>query len=111
MAVYAVGDLQGCYDTLMRLLERLRFDERHDMLWFCGDMVNRGGQSLQTLRFIKSLGTRAICVLGNHDLHLIAERTKPLERRQRSVELKAVLDAPDADELLDWLRFSPGLSL
>ena len=107
MAVYAIGDLQGCYDTLLRLLERLRFDERNDVLWFCGDMVNRGGQSLQTLRFIKGLGARAICVLGNHDLHLIAERTKPLERRQRSVELKSVLDAPDADELLDWLRFRP----
>jgi bis(5'-nucleosyl)-tetraphosphatase (symmetrical) len=107
MAVYAIGDLQGCYDSLVRLLERLRFDERHDTLWFCGDIVNRGGQSLQTLRYIKGLGERAICVLGNHDLHLIAEFTKPLERRQRSAELKAVLDAPDAKELIDWLRHRP----
>jgi bis(5'-nucleosyl)-tetraphosphatase (symmetrical) len=107
MAIYAIGDLQGCYDTLMRLLERVRFDGKYDELWFCGDMVNRGGQSLETLRFIKGLGDRATCVLGNHDLHLIAERTKPVERRQRSAELKAVLDAPDADELIDWLRFRP----
>lgn len=107
MATYAIGDLQGCYDTLLRLLERLKFDPSEDHLWLCGDLVNRGGQSLETLRFVRSLGDRAICVLGNHDLHLIAERIKPLERRQRSVELKAVLDAPDADDLLDWLRARP----
>jgi bis(5'-nucleosyl)-tetraphosphatase (symmetrical) len=107
MAIYAIGDLQGCYDTLVRLLERLRFDQKLDSLWFCGDLVNRGGQSLETLRFIKGLGESATCVLGNHDLHLLAERVKPPERRQRSAELKAVLDAPDSDELLDWLRFRP----
>jgi bis(5'-nucleosyl)-tetraphosphatase (symmetrical) len=107
MAVYAIGDVQGCYDSLQRLLDRLAFDSNRDKLWFCGDIVNRGGQSLQTLRFIKGLGDAAICVLGNHDLHLIAERGKPLERRQRSPELRAVLEADDGDELITWLRHRP----
>ncbi len=107
MATYAIGDVQGCYDSLLRLLDRLKFSEATDTLWFCGDIVNRGGQSLETLRFIKKLGDAAIVVLGNHDLHLLAERVKPPERRQRSAELKSVLDAPDANELLEWLRFRP----
>jgi bis(5'-nucleosyl)-tetraphosphatase (symmetrical) len=107
MAVYAIGDVQGCYDSLQRLLDTLDFQPSRDRLWFAGDIVNRGGQSLETLRFIKRLGDRATVVLGNHDLHLLAEQVKPPERRQRSAELKAVLDAPDAVELLHWLRHRP----
>ena len=72
MATYAVGDIQGCYDPLRRLLDKLSFDPQHDELWVVGDMVNRGPQSLATVRFLKELGDRCIAVLGNHDLHLLA---------------------------------------
>jgi bis(5'-nucleosyl)-tetraphosphatase (symmetrical) len=105
MATWAIGDIQGCHDELVRLIEKLRFDPAHDKLWFCGDLVNRGGQSLAVLRLIKSLGDSAIVVLGNHDLSLlaIAER-KPPEQARVNAELREVLFAPDRDELLDWLR-------
>jgi len=105
MSVWAIGDLQGCYDATQRLLERLRFDTARDTLWFCGDLVNRGGQSLETLRLVHSLRANSVVVLGNHDLSLLAigQRT-PDEQRKVNSDLQRVVLAPDSDELLDWLR-------
>jgi bis(5'-nucleosyl)-tetraphosphatase (symmetrical) len=108
MATYAIGDLQGCYDPLQRLLERIRFDPAVDHLWFCGDLVNRGGQSLQTLRLVKSLDLHSVVVLGNHDLSLLAiAQRKEEEQRKVNPDLQSILFAPDRAELLDWLRMRP----
>lgn len=106
MAVYAIGDVQGCYDELMELLELIRFDPAKDCVWFTGDLVNRGPASLQTLRAVRELGDRAITVLGNHDLHLLAlaEGSAPFHN---SDTLDEILSAPDRDELLTWLRQQP----
>lgn len=108
MTTWAIGDLQGCHDTLVALLDRIRFDPAADRLWFCGDLVNRGGQSLETLRLVRSLDANAVVVLGNHDLSLlaIAERREE-EQRRVNADLQAVLFAPDRTELLDWLRQRP----
>ena len=108
MAVWAIGDLQGCYGPTQRLLDRIRFDPARDRLWFCGDLVNRGGESLQTLRLVHSLRAQAVVVLGNHDLSLlaIAERREP-EQRKVNPDLQGVLFADDRDVLLDWLRGQP----
>jgi len=106
MATYAIGDVQGCYSELCALLEKIRFDERRDRLWFVGDLVNRGPGSLETLRFVKRLGGRAVTVLGNHDLHLIA-LAHGHGRARGDDTLDAVLGAPDCGELIDWLRALP----
>lgn len=106
MAVYAIGDVQGCLDELQRLLDRLRFDPAADRLWFAGDLVNRGSQSLETLRFIRALGERAVSVLGNHDLHLLAI-SRYADRLKARDTLLPILAAPDRDPLLDWLRQRP----
>ena len=108
MATYAIGDVQGCYDELARLLEKLRFDSSQDTLWFCGDLVNRGGQSLAVLRQVQSFGKSAVCVLGNHDLSLlaIAERDEAAQAKTNP-ELREVLFAPDRESLLTWLRTRP----
>lgn len=105
MAVYAIGDLQGCYTPLRKLLDELHFDDHCDRLLLTGDLVNRGLESLQVLRFVKSLSAAAVSVLGNHDLHLlaVAHGGKPGVRDT----LDAVLRAPDREELLDWLRQQP----
>jgi len=108
MAVWAIGDLQGCYGPTQRLLEKLKFDPARDRLWFCGDLVNRGGESLQTLRLVHSLRDCAVTVLGNHDLSLlsIAGRSEA-EQRKVNPDLQGVLFAEDRDVLLGWLRNQP----
>ena len=106
MATYAIGDIQGCYENLLWLLDSLRFDPAQDRLWFVGDLVNRGPDSLATLRFVKDLGARALTVLGNHDLHLLALAAGNCKQAKRS-NLDAVLRASDRDELLHWLRHRP----
>lgn len=107
MAVYAIGDLQGCYDPFRLLLDKLRFDPDKDTLWLTGDLVNRGPKSLKTLRFVRSLGKSAITVLGNHDLHLLALGTGATRYGERFESLHKVLAADDCEELLDWLRHRP----
>lgn len=103
MAIYAVGDIQGCYTELVQLLEKINFDQVRDKLWLVGDLVNRGPGSLQVLRLVKSLGDAAITVLGNHDLHLLAV-ANGTGKLHRGDTLDEILAAPDRDELLTWLR-------
>ena len=107
MATYAIGDIQGCYDSLQALLVRCAFDPAVDRLWLVGDLVNRGPQSLTTLRFIRSLGDAAVTVLGNHDLYLLMVAEGGAKFRGKDDTLQEILDAPDCDELLNWLRHQP----
>ncbi len=108
MATYAIGDIQGCLTPLQKLLDRIRFDPSSDRLWFVGDLVNRGPHSLEVLRFVKGLEERCVVVLGNHDLHVLAVHCGVTRLRKQDT-LQPVLEAPDADELLDWLRRQPML--
>ena len=106
MAIFAIGDVQGCYDELRELIDKIAFDPKRDRLWFVGDLVNRGPNSLAVLRYVRGLGDRAISVLGNHDLHLIAV-ARGFARLRDDDTLSDVLKAPDRDELIDWLRCLP----
>ena len=108
MASYAIGDVQGCHDQLLALLDHIKFDPARDRLRFAGDLVNRGPRSTDVLRFVRSLGGSAESVLGNHDLHLLAA-CHGLRKPSRGDTLREVLDAPDRDELLEWLRTRPVL--
>ena len=103
MTVYAVGDLQGCLQPLQCLLKEVAFDPAKDRLWLVGDLVNRGPQSLATLRFLYAMRDALTCVLGNHDLHLLAVAHNR-ERLKKGDTLQEILDAPDRDDLLNWLR-------
>ncbi len=107
MAVYAIGDVQGCDEELGQLLERLRFKPDRDRLWFVGDLVNRGPRSLQVLRRVRALDANAIVVLGNHDLHLLAVARSSRRRLRDGDTLDEVLNAPDRQGLLDWLEALP----
>jgi bis(5'-nucleosyl)-tetraphosphatase (symmetrical) len=107
MAVYAIGDVQGCAAELAALLERVAPDPDRDRLWFVGDLVNRGPDSLGVLRAVMALGDRATVVLGNHDLHLLAIARGGARFKTGDESLRDVLAAPDRETLLDWLQNRP----
>ncbi|WP_346796098.1 symmetrical bis(5'-nucleosyl)-tetraphosphatase [Halomonas sp. Bachu 37] len=106
MSTYAIGDLHGCHAEFIELLETLGFDSRRDRLWLVGDLVNRGPGSLECLREVKALGAAAECVLGNHDLHLLAV-ARGNGTLKRNDTLSDILAAPDREQLLDWLQSRP----
>jgi bis(5'-nucleosyl)-tetraphosphatase (symmetrical) len=103
VSTYAIGDLQGCFETLQKLLGRIDFRPGQDRLWFVGDLVNRGAGSLACLRFVRDQGAHAVTVLGNHDLHLLAVAEGFAKLRAHDT-LDEILAAPDRDALLHWLR-------
>ncbi|MBC9070374.1 symmetrical bis(5'-nucleosyl)-tetraphosphatase [Thauera sp. CAU 1555] len=111
MATYAIGDVQGCYREFRDLLDKIQFDPARDRLWLVGDLVNRGPASLETLRFVRSLGESAITVLGNHDLYLLKLAYSGAAGRKRADTLQQVLEAKDRDDLVDWLRKRPLMHL
>jgi bis(5'-nucleosyl)-tetraphosphatase (symmetrical) len=106
VATYAIGDIQGCFDSLIALLDRVGYRPAHDRLWLTGDLVNRGPRSLDVLRWVIEQGDRVVSVLGNHDLHFLARalgRGKPKKRDT----LDDALEAPDVDRFVEWLRHRP----
>jgi bis(5'-nucleosyl)-tetraphosphatase (symmetrical) len=109
MRTFAIGDIQGCFAEFERLLEQISFDANADRLWLVGDLVNRGPESLQVLRKVMTLGSAAVTVLGNHDLHLLAAALSPSESLKPKDTLGDIFAAPDRDELLHWLRHRPML--
>lgn len=106
MAIYALGDIQGCHDELCSILDAVAFEPASDQLWFVGDLVNRGPKSLEVLRLVRGLGDAAISVLGNHDLHLLAIASGNAPQAGKD-SLEPILQAPDREELLHWLRQRP----
>ena len=106
MSIYAIGDIQGCYSSFRKLLDKIHFDPAADQLWLVGDLVNRGGKSLQVLRLVYELRASIITVLGNHDLHYLAVAQRG-KKRSGNAELDAILSADDGPELLDWLQHRP----
>lgn len=111
MSTFVIGDVHGCLDTLLSLLEHCRFDPQTDRLWFVGDLINRGSQNAQTLRFIRSLGSSATCVLGNHDLSLLALAAGADVKISEQDTSHTLLHEPDAPQLIDWLRAQKMLHL
>ncbi len=103
MATYAIGDIQGCFQALTQLLEKIEFNPSQDRLWLVGDLVNRGPGSLQVLQWAMGLGDRVVTVLGNHDLHLLAVAAG-FVTAHRGDTLDEILAVPERDEILDWLR-------
>ncbi|HIO28381.1 symmetrical bis(5'-nucleosyl)-tetraphosphatase [Marinobacter salarius] len=103
MTDYAIGDIQGCYERLLDVLAKVDFSPSRDRLWVAGDLINRGPSSLETLRYVESLGSSAVVVLGNHDLHLLAVAMGGHTLRNKDT-LADILEAPDHQRLFDWLR-------
>lgn len=107
MSTYLIGDIQGCYDSLQRILDKTEFDPATDQLWSCGDLVNRGGQSLKVLRLLRDLGDAVSVTLGNHDLHLLAHHQRYPTGKSSNEEFNRVLLASDCDSLMNWLCTQP----
>jgi len=108
MAVYAIGDIQGCFNELERLLDEVKFNPQYDQVWLAGDLVNRGPKSADVLRFAKKMGEDTVkVVLGNHDLHLLATAAGVNKHQHRMDTMDSVLNADDCDELITWLRHQP----
>ena len=109
MAIYAVGDVQGCFDDLRTKLDEVKFDTNKDKLWLTGDLVSRGPESLKTLRYLFSIRDSIVVVLGNHDLHLLALAHNKEHRKKFGVpgDLQEILKAKDKSDLLDWLIYQP----
>jgi len=108
VAVWAIGDIQGCFDNFQKILKKIEFNPEKDELWVAGDLVNRGDKSLETLTYLYSIRDSVRIVLGNHDIALIAVHAGI---KKANSTLKPILDAPNADELIDWLRHQPFLHL
>ncbi|MGZ8946859.1 MAG: symmetrical bis(5'-nucleosyl)-tetraphosphatase, partial [Methylococcaceae bacterium] len=106
MTTYAIGSVKGYYQPLLKLLEKIQFDPENDCLWFAGNLINEGPESLAVLRFVKDLGKKAVTVLGNQELHLLTI-AEGFAQPETSDTLDEILDAPDRDELLKWLRRRP----
>lgn len=106
MATYLIGDIQGCFDDLLALLEQAHFQPHIDNLYLAGDLVARGPDSLSVLRYVKNLGEHGHTVLGNHDLHLLAV-ANGIKKSKKKDHIQAILEADDAKSLLDWLRHQP----
>ncbi len=106
MAVYAVGDIQGCAGAFEKILTKINFDPGRDQVWLCGDLVNRGPNSLEVLRTVRRLGDSAVAVLGNHDLHFLSVAAG-IRHHRTDDTLKTLLKAPDIEELISWLRQQP----
>jgi bis(5'-nucleosyl)-tetraphosphatase (symmetrical) len=107
MATYLIGDIQGCYDPLQRLMAKINFDPACDSLWCPGDLVNRGGDSLEVLRLLESLGDNFVMTLGNHDLYLLSQNYRYPDGHSPNSEINAILQAPDRLNLLDWIQRQP----
>jgi bis(5'-nucleosyl)-tetraphosphatase (symmetrical) len=106
MSTYAIGDIQGCFESFKRLLDKIKFDAA-DELWLTGDLVNRGPQSLETLRFIQSLKSKIRTVLGNHDLTLLAVAYETTPFNPKHHTFRDILEAPDRASLMLWLKSQP----
>lgn len=106
MATYAIGDIHGCFKTFTRLLARIRFDRRCDRLWFVGDLINRGTQNLEMVRWAIEHDSNVIAVLGNHELHLLGVEAG-LRARAKSDTFDDILQASDRDDLVQWIRERP----
>lgn len=110
MSTYLIGDIHGCYDELHTILTKAHFNTAVDTLWLTGDLVSRGPQSLEVLRLVYSLGNIVRIVLGNHDLHLLAVYAG-ISRKKPKDKFLQLLEAPDAEKLINWLRHQPVLQV